>query len=105
MVSKMKKTTLLLLSLMLLVLSGCKFNKVSGSGAMKLDKRSVPAFTAVDISGAYEVEIVVQKEQSVEIEGDDNLLHLIKTEVKNGVLEFSNEKSISTWNTLCLSVS
>ena len=100
----MKKAALFL-SLMLLMLSGCKFNKVSGSGAMKLDKRSVPAFTAVHISGAYEVEIVVQKEQSLEIEGDDNLLPLIKTEVKNGVLEISNEKSLSTRNKIRLRIS
>ena len=83
------KKAVLFLSLTMLMLSGCKFNKVSGSGAMKLDKRSVPAFKSVDISGAYEVEIVAQKEQSVEIEGDDNLLPLIKTEVKNGVLEIT----------------
>ena len=72
---------------------------------MKLDKRSVPAFTAVDISGAYEVEIVAQKEQSVEIEGDDNLLPLIKTEVRNGVLKISNEKSLSTRNKIRLRIS
>jgi hypothetical protein len=100
----MKKATLFL-SLMLLMLSGCKFNKVSGSGAMKLDKRSVPAFKSVDISGAYEVEIVAQKEQSVEIEGDDNLLPLIKTEVRNGVLAISNEKSLSTRNKIRVRIS
>src|SRR4051812_23280755 len=100
----MKKAALVL-ALALLMLSGCKFDRVSGSGATKLEKRSVPAFTTVDISGAYEVEIVAQKEQSVEIEGDDNLLPLIKTEVKNGVLEISNEKSISTKQKLRVRIS
>jgi hypothetical protein len=100
----MKKATLLL-SLALLMLSGCKWDRVSGSGSAKVEKRSVPAFTKVDISGAYEVEIVAQKEQSLEIEGDDNLLPLIKTEVRNGVLEIGNEKSISTKNKLRVRIS
>ncbi|HEX8888162.1 MAG TPA: head GIN domain-containing protein [Pyrinomonadaceae bacterium] len=100
----MKKATLLL-SLALFMLSGCKWDRVSGSGATKIDKRSVPAFTSVDISGAYEVEIVAQKGQSVEIEGDDNLLPLIKTEVRDSVLEISNEKSISTKNKLRVRIS
>ena len=100
----MKKTTLFL-SLALLMLSGCKFDHVAGSGAMKVEKRNVPAFTAVDTSGAYEVEIVAQKEQSVEVEGDDNLLPLIKTEVKHGVLEISNERGLSTRNKLHVRIS
>ena len=99
------KKAILFLSLALFMLSGCKFDRVSGSGATKIDKRSVPAFTKVDITGAYEVEIVAQKEQSVEIEGDDNLLPLIKTEVRNGVLEIGNEKSISTKNKLRVRIS
>jgi Putative auto-transporter adhesin, head GIN domain len=99
------KKAILFLSLALLMLSGCKWDRVSGSGTSKIDKRSVPAFTSVDISGAYEVEIVAQKGQSVEIEGDDNLLALIKTEVQNGVLEIRNEKSISTKNKLRVRIS
>ena len=100
------RKTILFLSLALLVLSsGCKFDRVSGSGTVKVDKRSVPAFTAVDISGAYDVEIVAQKEQSLEIEGDDNVLPLIKTEVKNGVLEISNEKSFNTKQKLRVRIS
>ncbi len=103
----MKKTTLFLsLVLLALVVGGCQhFGNVTGSGKMKLEKRDVPAFTAVDVSGAYDVEIVVQKEQSLEIEGDDNLLPLIRTEVKNGVLSINNEKSFSTKHTLRVRIS
>jgi hypothetical protein len=90
------KKTLIFLSLLVVALSGCKFGSVTGSGKMRSEKRNVPAFTAVDISGAYEVEIVAQKEQSLEIEGDDNLLPLIKTDVENGVLHLYNEKGFNT---------
>ncbi len=100
------KKTVLFLSLTLLMLSwGCKFDHIAGSGTMKLEKRSVPTFTAVHINGAYEVEIVAQKEQSLEIEGDDNLLPLIKTEVKNGELEIGNEKAFSTKHKLHVRIS
>jgi len=102
------KRTILFLSLsllLLLALNGCSFNRTTGSGAMKLEKRDVPAFKALDISGAYEVEIVAQKEQSLEIEGDDNLLPLIKTEVNDGVLSISNEKSFSTKHKLRVRIS
>ena len=103
------KKAILFLSLVMLVpvLGGCHghFGNVTGSGTMKLEKRDVPAFTAVSISGAYDVEIVVQKEQSLEIEGDDNLLPLIRTEVKNGVLNIDNEKSFSTKHALRVRIS
>jgi hypothetical protein len=101
------KRTILFLSLTLLVLSGChhKFGQATGSGTMKLEKRAVPSFRAVDISGAYNVEIVVQKEPSLEIEGDDNLLPLVTTDVHDGVLEISNSKSYSTKHEMNLRIS
>ena len=104
----MKRTAFFLSLLVLLALGGCRFDdfhKTTGSGTMKLEKRNVPAFTAVDISGAYDVEIIVQKEQSLEIEGDDNLLPLIKTEVRNGVLAINNEKGFNTKHTLRVRIS
>jgi hypothetical protein len=57
------------------------------------------------LSGALEVEIVAQKDLSVEIEGDDNILPLITTEVKGGVLTVGNSQSISTKSKLRLRIS
>ncbi|HKC64240.1 MAG TPA: hypothetical protein VKB86_11405, partial [Pyrinomonadaceae bacterium] len=62
----MRRITLFLA--LALVLTGCKFGSFSGktgSGNMKVEKRTVPAFTAVKISGAYEVDISVRDEQSL----------------------------------------
>jgi hypothetical protein len=96
------KRIIVSLSLIVLLLSvgGCKFGHVTGSGAMKLEKRDVPTFTSVEISGAYDLEIIAQKGQSLEVEGDDNLLPLIKTEVNNGVLHIYSEKGFNTKNKL-----
>jgi hypothetical protein len=101
------KRTILFLSLTMLLMSGChnKFGQATGSGTMKVEKRTVPSFTAVSISGAYDVEIVVQKEQSLEIEGDDNLLPFITTDVHGGLLDINNSKSFSTKNKLHLRIS
>jgi hypothetical protein len=114
------KRTIIFLSLMLVTLGGCKSvnnpngkttgadklsGKATGSGVMKVEKRSVPAFTSVSISGAYDVLIVAQKEQSLEIEGDDNLLSLIKTEVKDGVLDIGNEQGLTTRGKLQVRIS
>jgi hypothetical protein len=106
---KMKRTSIFLL-LTLIAFGGCKYvgkfgGGTTGSGVMKSEQRSVPAFNSVDISGAYDVQIVAQKEQSVEIEGDDNLLPLIKTEVKGNVLTISNDQSLSTRGKLRLRIS
>lgn len=95
---------------MLVALGGCKYLSKSGGGAtgsgvMKTEKRNVPAFTSVNISGAYDVEIVGQKEPSLEIEGDDNLLPLIKTEVKDGALTIGNDQSLSTRGKLRVRIS
>lgn len=98
----MKRTAVFLLFI-IAAFGGCKYvgkfsggTTTTGSGVMKTEQRSVPAFTSVDISGAYDVQIVAQKEQSLEIEGDDNLLPLIKTEVKGNVLTIGNEQGLST---------
>ena len=91
----MKKLALALtLVLSLLILSGC--TKVRGSGVRKTEKRDLPAFTSIETSGAFEVEVNCQKPASFEIEADDNIVPLIKTEVRNGVLHVSNTKSYST---------
>ncbi|MDX9708083.1 MAG: head GIN domain-containing protein [Trichloromonas sp.] len=70
--------------------SGC----VEGSGSAKEESRSLPAFHGLDVEGAYTVRIDVQKDQSVEISADDNLLPLITTEVQDGILRVTSKKSI-----------
>lgn len=93
------KKIIFLLALSLL-LAGCGYmNKmtkgVAGSGVRKGEKRDVAPFTSVDVSGAFEVEIVAGKDRSLELEGDDNILPMVTTEVSNGKLRVSNQTSFS----------
>jgi hypothetical protein len=78
-----------------LMLSGC-IHGVHGSGVRKTEKRDLPAFTAIDTSGAFEVEVNCQKPASLEIEADDNLLPLVQTDVRDGVLHVSTTKGYSS---------
>jgi hypothetical protein len=71
-----------------LALPACKFNAsgIAGSGVRKTEKRELKSFSAMDTTGAYEIHIACQKPASFEIEADDNILPLIKTEVRDGIL-------------------
>jgi hypothetical protein len=92
---------LTIIFLVALLFTGCSHmrgygDQVVGSGVIKTEKRQVSSFTSVEASGSFNVEIVCQKEPSLEIEGDDNLLPLLKTEVRGGTLYLKPDKSYST---------
>jgi hypothetical protein len=74
------------------------FSKVKGSGNIQIEKRDASDFTSVKTGGAITVDIVAQRDFSVEVEADDNLLEHIKTEVKGDTLKIYTEGSISTRN-------
>ena len=73
--------------------SSCRhFGKgVQGSGVRKTEKRDLAAFKSIETNGALEIQVTCQKPASFEIEGDDNLLPLVKTEVRNDVLRIYND--------------
>src|SRR5437667_12551533 len=88
-----RKTVLLLLVACGLVLSGCKFHRgIAGPGVRKTEKRDLKSFNAIDTTGAHEIDVTCQRPASFEIEADDNILPLIKTEVRDGILLVSNDQ-------------
>ena len=97
----MKKiASVCLMGLILAALSACKFGKlgntVAGSGVRKTEKRDLPSFKAIEAEGAFDIQATCQKPVSFEIEADDNLLPLIQSDVKNGVLYLSSEKGYNS---------
>jgi Putative auto-transporter adhesin, head GIN domain len=81
------------------LVSGCMRHfagGVKGSGVRQTQKREVSPFKAVHSEGAFQIDIVCQKDQSVEVEGDDNILPLISTEVSNNVLRIRPVKGYNT---------
>lgn len=78
---------------------------LTGSGNKKSEKRDVSGFMEIEASGAVTLEIVSQKDFSVEVEADDNLLSLIKTEVSGDVLKISSKDKISPKTKILVKVS
>lgn len=73
---------------------------VKGSGNRTTESRNLPAFSEVHVKGSVDLELQVGGSEKVEVEGDDNLVALIRTEVKDGILivdakeEFTSRKGL-----------
>src|SRR3954452_555117 len=101
----MKKTALCLI--LALAACGCEIagkvaNHIHGSGVKKTEKRDVPEFDSLSVNGAYEVAIQSGKSREVQVEGDDNLLPHVVTEVENGRLVVKNDGSFNSKTALKL---
>lgn len=64
-------------------------SKVKGSGVAASETRSVASFDAIDAKGVGKLKLRIGDAESLKIIADDNILPLIKTEVKDGVLTLS----------------
>jgi hypothetical protein len=73
-------------------------SKVKGSGVKATETRAVAAFTAIEATGIGSLKLRVGESDSLKITADDNLLPLIKSEVKNGVLVLSTKGASSSKN-------
>ena len=101
----MKKTGFLIfifaLAIGLAFSTNCSFggfsnlSGVQGSGTSKSETRNVSGFTKIDAGGAINIEVAAQKDFSVVVEADDNLLTNIKTEVSGDTLKIYSEDRIS----------
>jgi hypothetical protein len=72
---------------------GC-WEGVKGSGTAKTEVRPVAGFTAIDISGAVNVEIAIAAAPRVEVSGDDNLVPLVETKIAGDSLSITNHGSM-----------
>ena len=77
-----------------MVLVGCGWAGVEGSGTAKREVRPVAGFHAIDISGAITTEIAIAADPRVEISGDDNLIPLVTTLVDGKGLEIGTRKNL-----------
>jgi hypothetical protein len=99
------KIWLLLLIAITFAFSGCKLGRgIAGSGNRKTEKRELKSFNAIDTNGGYEVNVTCQKPASFEIEADDNILPLIKTEVRDGILFVTNDQDYHSSKSTALRV-
>ena len=93
----MKKLACLVL--LTAVAAGChgQFGaQIKGSGKRELQKRQVASFTSISTEGAFTIEVTCGKDQSLEVEGDDNVLEYVTAEVGGNTLRLKNTKNYST---------
>lgn len=103
----MKKFAWLALLLPLLV-AGCHHGyraEVQGNGKRVMQKRQVPSFASISTNGAFNVEVTCKKDLSVEVEGDENILELVNTEVENNILRLSNSSNYSSTEPVKIKIS
>ncbi len=81
------------------------FGKARGSGNIVTEKREVSGFKSVDVGGVFQVEIVAQKEFSVEVEADDNLLEFIETRVDGDTLRIESSKRLKSKSPIKIRIS
>lgn len=101
----MKK--LVMLMALLSLASGCHYtshHSVAGSGQRQTQKRDVASFKSISAEGAFDIEVVCQKPLGLEIEGDDNILPLITTEVSNNVLHIKSARGYSVHEPVTLKI-
>lgn len=100
----MKRILLLILLISLGTACHRLHDQVNGSGNVLKEKRATGTFNSISTEGAFDIEIVCQKPQSLEIEGDDNILPLISTEVSNSVLRIRSLRGYSVSQPISLKI-
>ncbi len=61
-------------------------NQMDGSGNIIREKRQTGDFQGISVGGSFKVEVRNGPNTEVEVESDDNIINMIETEVRNGVL-------------------
>lgn len=91
----MKIVTLFVIGLVI-GLAGCTLintpDGVKGSGVVKTEKRKIAPFASLDVNCPSSIQVRCQEQGSLEISGDDNIIPLITTEVKDGTLYIRSSK-------------
>ena len=78
--------------------------RVKGNGNITTEKRNTGDYNGISVGGFFDVILVKGKEGKVTVEGEENLLEYIVTEVKNGTLKVKVENGINLKTTRRLTV-
>ena len=77
---------------------------VKGSGVCVTERRDLPPFRKIVLSGKFNAAVCCQQEQKVEISGDDNIVPSLQTDVKDGTLMVSLRNATCPASALRLAV-
>jgi hypothetical protein len=71
------------------------WEKIEGNGNLKKEKREVGSFTGVASAGSWDVMVAYGENNSIQVEGDENLLEYIETKVEGGSLNIRARKNVN----------
>ncbi|AWI26012.1 head GIN domain-containing protein [Flavobacterium pallidum] len=97
-------TKIILIAALSLLFVSCRYNinlndGVEGSGNVIIQTRNVTEnFSGIRTGGGLEVVVEQGNAVQVKVEADDNIMPLVKTEVRDGVLVIETEGSFSSQN-------
>jgi len=80
--------------ILVVLLGGCGLGGVQGSGNVVSESRDVSGISGVELSGDGNLEIEQSGTESLTISADDNILPLLKSEVRGGRLILSERDNI-----------
>jgi hypothetical protein len=92
--SRLRRRVISSVFVLLIGLAGAGCIGIQGNGVVRSEERGVVAFHEIDASGAVKLEIVQGSPQRVEVSTDDNLLPLLRTEVRGGKLTIDTDTEV-----------
>ncbi len=97
-------------AMLLVVLTGCddlvdQVSGVRGSGNVVTETREVSGFNSIAVLGSGDVVVTVDGTESLIVEGEDNILPLLETEVRDGRLELGPRDPISPTEPITYTIS
>lgn len=92
--------SMLIMSLPVFTSAQGDHESISGNGKIITQDRNVSSFHAIRVNAGMDVELTQGSEVKLQVEADENLMPIIRTEVKDGVLEIYPEKSIRNAKTM-----
>jgi hypothetical protein len=102
----LRALVILLLAAVVIVtgmLSGCESvgggQSVRGSGTVATEKRDVSGFTDVRVHGSGDVTVDQTGTDSLSVEAEDNILPLLETTVRDGVLHLGTKPNVNLHTT------
>ncbi|MEA3504200.1 MAG: head GIN domain-containing protein [Bacteroidota bacterium] len=103
------KTNWLVLSLLtvsFISLTGCVnlLNGIKGNGEVIKEERSIKDFSRIEISGAFEINLIPSDSPSLSIESDENIMPHIITRVQGNTLVIDTDKHISSVTELHINI-
>jgi len=69
--------------------------KVRGNGNVTTEKRTTSNYDGISLGGSFDVILVKGKEGNITIEGEENIIPYVETEVRKNTLQIKIEKGIN----------